>query len=158
MSQYDVSAMSSASPSTVYGLLLDGSSWPRWSPIDSYEPGTPSDRSVQAGPGAPSGGPMPGPVGQVRVFRTGRNVSREEIVEVEQDRRLVYAMLSDGSGLLRGYRGQIDLEPQLGGGTRVRWRATWRSPVPIVGWLMERYLSRFQQRMVEGLARCAEGA
>lgn len=105
MNQYDVSAMSSASPSTVYELLLDGSSWPRWSPIDSYEPGTPSGRFVQAGP-----------VGQVRVFRTGRNVSREEIVEVVQDRRLVYAMLSDGSGLLRGYRGQIawSLNPATG--------------------------------------------
>ena len=158
MSHYDVNAMSSANPATVYRLLLDGSTWPRWSPIDSYEPGTTSDHSVRAGPGGPSDGPTPGPLGQVRVFRTGRNVSREEIVEVVPDRRLVYAMLSDGSGLLRDYRGEVDLEPQPGDGTRISWRATWRSPVPIVGWLMERYLSRFQQRMVLGLARYAEVA
>lgn len=151
VNHYDVSTTTGASAAKVYGLLLDGSTWPRWSAIDSWAPGAPDAE----GGGAHAA--TSGPVGQVREFRTGRNVSREEIVEAVPDRRMVYAML-DGSGLLPGYRGQVDLEPQPGGGTRIRWRATWRSRLPGVDWLMERYLSRFQLRMVQGLARYAEAA
>lgn len=134
---YDVHATSHADSSRVFALLLDGTSWPRWSRIDSYE-----EEQAAEGP--------------TRVFRTGRNVSRERVVEVEPDRKLAYEMLSDAGGLLRGYRGTIDLTPTADGGTTIRWRATWSTTAPVVGWLMERYLRRFQQHMVDGLARYAE--
>ena len=144
MSSYDVSASCRADPSRVFGLLVDGSTWPEWSPIDSY------DAEPKAGAIAPAAH-----AGTVRVFRTGRNVSRERVVELVPDRRLTYEMLS-GSSLLQDYRGQIDVSPESGGGTRIRWRAAWRSPVPGVGWLMQRYLRGFQQRMVDGLASHAD--
>ena len=134
---YDVHASSRADRARVFALLLDGRTWPLWSRIDSYEEEQAAD-------------------GPTRVFRTGRNVSRERLVEVEPQRRLVYEMLSDGGGLLRGYRGTIELTPTADGGTNIRWRATWSTSAPVVGWLMERYLRRFQQHMVDGLARYAE--
>lgn len=147
MNSYDVTASCRAEPSRVFALLVDGSTWPDWSPIDAYD----------AEAGAVDGDPAALAAGgrAVRVFRTGRNVSRERIVELVPDRRLAYEMLS-GSGLLRKYRGQIDVTAQTGGGTRIRWRGVWRSPVPGVGWFMQRYLRAFQQRMVDGLARHAD--
>ena len=143
----------------MYALVVDGSSWPDWSAIDSYEV-EPIDTAGDHGgpaPGAATGDPsaLLAQGRALRVFRTGSNVSRERIVELVPDRRLVYEMVS-GSGLLRDYRGQIDVDPEPTGGTRVRWRATWRSPFPGVGWLMQRYLRGFQQRMVDGLAAHAD--
>lgn len=33
----NVTALTPATPEAVYGLLAEGSSWPRWSPIESFE-------------------------------------------------------------------------------------------------------------------------
>lgn len=140
MSGYQVHAVSSAPPARVYELLLDGSTWPSWSAIDSF-------RSE----GATSGGRS----GDVRVFTTGKNVSRERITAAEQNRSMSYEMIS-GSWLLQGYHGRIDLLPTSDGGTRIEWRATWRAPLPGAGLLMERYLGGFQQQMVDGLAQFAQ--
>ena len=156
---FNVSATTSASAPAVYLILMDASAVPRYTPIDSYEPGAPEDGDVRAGPDAPGGSPATGPVGEVRVFRAGRRVTRERIVEVVQDRRMVYEMLSGQTGMFRGYRGQVDLQPQPDGGTLIRWGATWRSPLPGVGWLVARLMGRyFQRNMVQGLARYAEEA
>lgn len=137
MSGYDVSAVSSADPHRIFSLLLDGSTWPQWSPIDSFESEPLADG------------------GEVRLFRTGTNVSRERVTGTRADRQLLYEMTSGGRGLLRRYRGQIDLQPLPDGGTRIRWRATWYSPIPGAGLVMQRYLTGFQQRMVDGLAEHA---
>ena len=56
-------------PAAVFALLADGSTWPRWSPIDAFELEAP-------GAGDPEG------VGAIRVFTTGRHVSRERVVTV----------------------------------------------------------------------------
>ena len=155
---YDVSASCRAGTSRVYALLVDGATWPRWSRIASYEVAR-NDATSNVAATAPSDGELPELVAQgkaIRVFRTGRTTSRERIVELVPNRRLAYEMLSDAGGLLRGYRGQIELAPTSTGGTHIRWRATWRSPVPVVGWLMQRYMRGFQQQMVNGLARYAD--
>ena len=140
MSGYQVHAVATAPPARVYELLLDGSTWPSWSAIDSF-------RSE----GSTSGGRS----GDVRVFTTGKNVSRERITDTEQDRSMSYEMIS-GSWLLRHYHGRIDLLPTPDGGTRIEWKATWTAPLPGAGLLMERYLRGFQQQMVDGLARFAD--
>ncbi len=90
------------------GSCGTGATWPVWSPIESFE-------LEQEGP---DGGES---LGAIRVFRTGRATSREEIVELEPDRRFSYALLS---GLpLRGYRADVDLEPR-DGGTAIHWHST----------------------------------
>ena len=140
MSGYNVQAVSTAPPGRVYDLLLDGGTWPRWSPIDSFESEGPTSD---------------GSVGAVRVFTTGKNVTRERITHTDQNRSMSYEIIT-GSRLLLEYHGRIDLHPTHDGGTRIEWRATWRAPFPGAGLLMELYLRRFQQQMVDGLARFAQ--
>ena len=38
-----VTAVSPSSPDVIYELLADGSTWPRWSPIESFELERPGD-------------------------------------------------------------------------------------------------------------------
>jgi uncharacterized protein YndB with AHSA1/START domain len=140
MSKYNVQAVSTASPKRVYDLLLDGRTWPRWSAIDSFESEGPSSN---------------GSIGDVRVFTTGKNATRERITHTEENRSVSYEILT-GSRLLLEYQGRIDLHPTPHGGTRIEWHATWRAPFPGAGLLMERFLRRFQQHMVNGLAQFAQ--
>jgi hypothetical protein len=144
MRSYDVYAVTTASPAVVYGLLLDGATWPDWSQIDTYswEPdqGTTKSATIEA-----SG---------VRIFRTGHNVTRERVTSVSRDRMMTYEIVQ-GNWFLQNYKGQIDLKPDGKSGTRIRWRAQWKTPLPWVGFLMERYMRKFQQEMVNGLAQFA---
>lgn len=142
MVQIDVTAQSTADPDTVYALLADGATWPVWSPIGSFT-------LEREGTSAREG------LGAIRVFRTGRTVSREELVELVPGRRLSYALLS---GLpLVGYRADVDLTP-TGTGTRIRWHSTFRPRIPGTGWLYKAVLGRFIQRCADGLARHAAQA
>lgn len=119
----------------IYGLLADSSSWPEWTPIDSYELVEP---------------PRPDGVGGVRVFRTGRIRVKERIVERVPDRRVSYVLLE---GLaIRDYRADVDLNA-VDGGTAVRWHTTFRPKVPGMGWIYRRALLKATQAFVEGLAR-----
>jgi uncharacterized protein YndB with AHSA1/START domain len=131
-----VTARSTADVATVYRLLADSSGWPTWSPLETYE----LER-----PGATS----PCGLGAIRVYRTGRYTSREEIVELVPDRRLSYTLLS---GLpLRGYRADVDISPD-GDGTVIHWRSRFTAAVPGTGWLYRLSLGRFIQRCADGLA------
>lgn len=131
-----VRATSPAAPETLYALVADGTTWPDWAPMDSFTLERPGE----------SGGES---VGAVRVFRTGRHVSREQIVELVPGRRLSYVLLS---GLpLRDYRADIDLLPEPGG-TVVSWRSRFRPKLPGTGWIYRAALRRFIQRCADGLA------
>jgi hypothetical protein len=133
MQTIDARAHSDADATTLYALLLDGATWPIWSPLRSYnsEESHDSERSI-------------------RVFRTGRITSRERVVQQVPDRRFSYELVS---GLpLRGYRADIDLTPVGSGGTDIRWHSTFRAKVPGTGWLYRVVLGRFIQRCVDGLA------
>src|SRR2546430_1033075 len=102
----DVTARSAADAQTIYRLLADGRTWPTWSPIGSFTPGDPAE--------------VPEKVGDIRLFRTGRTLSRERIVELVPGRRISYELLA---GLpLRGYRADVDLTPEAGG-TVIHWRS-----------------------------------
>lgn len=135
----DVTAHSRAAPSAVFGLLVDGSTWPRWSPIESFE----LERE---------GDPPPEGPGAIRRFRRGRTTGRDEIVEVVQNRRFAYTSLS---GLpIRDYRATIDLEP-ASDGTTIRWRASFFPKIPGTGWVWQRGLTRFLRDCAQGLAEHA---
>jgi uncharacterized protein YndB with AHSA1/START domain len=136
----EVTQHSAAPPAAVFALLVDGETWPRWSPIEAFE----LERA---------GDPPPEGAGAIRVFRRGRTTGRDEIVEVVPDRRLIYRSLS---GLpVRDYRAHVDLEPD-GDGTAIRWGASFAPKVPGAGWLLERGLRRFLEQCVRGLAEHAE--
>jgi Polyketide cyclase / dehydrase and lipid transport len=132
----EVTAHSHAARDVVFVLLADGTTWPRWSPIESFELERPGDPPPE-GPGA------------IRIFRRGRTIGRDQIVEVVPGRRFGYASLS---GLpVRDYRAHVDLEPQADG-TTIRWQASFLPKVPGTGWLLERGLRRFLDQCAQGLA------
>ncbi len=133
---------SDAEPCAVFGLLIDGSTWPEWSPIGSFE-------LIEPGDASPEG------LGAVRLFTTGRVKSRERVVERSPDRVFSYVL---ESGLpLRDYRATIDLSPTVSG-TTIHWRSTFRAKVPGTGWLYRLQLGNFIGRTVDGLALAASGS
>lgn len=133
----DLTVESPADPHTLYGLLTDSSSWPRWSPIETVELEQPGD-------------PPPEGVGAIRRQRRGRTTGRDQIVELVPDRRFGYISLS---GLpVRDYRATVDLEATATG-ARIRWQASFAPKFPGTGGLLERGLRSFLQRCAEGLAR-----
>ncbi|MGH3944032.1 MAG: SRPBCC family protein [Pseudonocardiaceae bacterium] len=89
----EVKVHTSADAATVYALLRDGTTWPTWSPIDSF-------RLERAGDGEPEG------LGAIRIFRKGRVTGRDQIVGLVPDRRFSYRHVT---GLpVRDYRGDVD--------------------------------------------------
>ncbi|HMG27313.1 MAG TPA: SRPBCC family protein [Acidimicrobiia bacterium] len=132
----EVTAHSDAAPDAVFALLADGTTWPRWSPIESFE----LERE---------GDPAPEGPGAIRVFRRGRTVGRDQLVDVAPSERLVYASLS---GLpVRDYLAEIELTAAVGG-TDVRWQASFFPKIPGTGWLWERGLRRFLEQCARGVA------
>ena len=138
----DVTVTTGADPDSVYALLADGSTWPEWSPIGSFE-------LIAPGSGTPEG------LGAVRLFTTGRHKSRERVVTCQPGQVFAYEL---EAGLpLREYRAVVTLtsSPQ---GTAINWRSTVRPKVPGTGWLYRRGLGKFIGRTVEGLAAAADRA
>jgi hypothetical protein len=126
----------------VYALLADGTTWPQWSPIDSFE-------LIAPGNGTPEG------LGAVRLFTTGRHKSRERIVTCRPGQVFAYEL---EAGLpLRGYRAEVTLSPSPQG-TAINWRSTFRPKVPGTGWVYRRELGKFIGRTVAGLAAAADRA
>jgi hypothetical protein len=141
--EIDVSSTTPARAETVFALLADGSTWPDWAPIDSFE----LERT---------GDPPPEGVGAIRVFKRGRVTGRDEIVELVPGRRLGYVSIS---GLaIKDYRATVDLDEigdEAGDGTAVRWRASFLPKIPGTGPILQRGIGRFLQQCADGLARKA---
>jgi uncharacterized protein YndB with AHSA1/START domain len=131
-----------AAPDTVWKLLADAEGWSRWSPMDE---------SALERPGAADRNG----VGALRRFRTGRMVSREEVVVFDAPHHLAYTLVS---GLpLRDYRADFRLA-RTAQGTRVDWSAQFRPPFPGTGWLYAFMIRRFVVRFFATLAAAAEQA
>jgi Polyketide cyclase / dehydrase and lipid transport len=138
----DRTATTTADPLAVYALLADGSTWPQWSPLGSFE-------LIEPGDGTPEG------LGAVRLFTTGRVKSRERVVERAPGEAFSYVL---EAGLpLRDYRAVVTLTP-TDAGTSIRWRSTFHAKVPGTGWIYRRQLGTFIGRVVEGLAAAAAQA
>ncbi len=135
MQEIDIRRWIEAEPAVLWELIDDSSSWPTWTPIDSFE--LARERSA-------------GGTGEIRIFTTGRVRVCEEIVERQPQRRLSYVLLS---GLaVRHYRADIDLAP-VADGTELRWHTTFDAKAPGSGWLYRRALTRATGAFVDGLAR-----
>lgn len=136
--QIHVRRTAEADPAAVWRLLGDSSTWPSWTPIESFELERPGDADG---------------LGEVRVFTTGRLRVREEIVEIRTTRRLSYRLLS---GLaVRDYRADVELisRPALGpASTDIHWHTTFSAKFPGFGWLYRRAIAKATQKFVDGLA------
>ncbi|QKV74765.1 SRPBCC family protein [Amycolatopsis sp. Hca4] len=132
-----VHASSAASAADLYALLRDGASWPKWSPLGSFE-------LVREGESEPEG------LGAVRLFKTNGVRSYERIVALEPGRRFGYAL---ERGLpLRDYVAYVDLSPR-DGGTDIHWHSTFTPKIPGTGWFYRWFLGSFIKRVAAGLAR-----
>jgi hypothetical protein len=62
----DVGAHTRATPDVIFALLVDGETWPEWSPIEDFELEQAGDPHTRAG--------------EIRVLRKGRTIGRDQIV------------------------------------------------------------------------------
>ena len=134
------SATTTASAESVWALVADAAGYRNWTPMDETSLERPG--SVE-----------PDGVGALRRFRTGRTVSREEVVAFEAPRHLGYVLVS---GLpLKDYRADVTISPRANG-TSITWESRFRGKVPGTGRLYGAMLRVFLRRMVKGLAVAAE--
>ena len=131
----DVRVPTTADPKVLYQLLLDGSTWPEWSSLDSFEMIRGND----------------GELGAVRLFRTGKNRSYEELVALVPDRQLSYQLVPPHNLPFRTYRADVEIH----GGT-VRWHSTFEPKRRGTGWLIKLVFRPFLKRTARGLAARAE--
>ena len=130
-----------ADPARSIALLADGSTWPEWSPIGSFE-------LVEPGDGAPEGW---APSVSSRTGR--RHKSRERVVERTPGRGFSY-VLEAGLPCATTWPSSR-CAPSTGGGTTISWRSTFRAKVPGTGWLYRRQLGEFIGQTVERAGRAA---
>lgn len=133
--EVDVRRTVPAPPPVVFRYLADRTTWPTWSGHDRFELLQPGATERQG-------------VGAIGLLYSGRNVMREEIVELQPDRRVSYALLEGMP--LRDYRADVDLEP-AGAGTAVRWHSRFEAPFG-TGWLYRLVLTLFITRALRGLS------
>jgi hypothetical protein len=126
---------SEASPAAAYAALRDGSTWPEWTTIDSFELEHPGD-------GTPEG------LGAIRIWHTGRHTLREEVVELIPERRFSYVVLS-GLGV-KGYRADVDITP-TDRGCDIHWHSAFDAKVPGFGGVYRRALQKATEGFVTGL-------
>ena len=138
--QIAVSAHSEASPSDVFTILKDGSTWPRWGMFTGFE-------LERQGKTDPLG------VGAIRVFVSRHARAREEVVEFEDGRQLSYVLLSGMS--LRNYRADVRLSPGRAGGTDISWRSRFEVASPVAAWFWKLVMHRVLGSTARKMAKAA---
>jgi Polyketide cyclase / dehydrase and lipid transport len=141
----EASGFTSAAPHSVWPLIGEAERWAEWA-------GFTRATLERPGTGDPQG------VGALRHFSIGPGGSREEVVAWEPPHHLAYTIVSGFP--VREYRADVHLEAE-GGGTRVRWEATFDERFPGTGAVMrvvvDRLIHRFVHRLVRHSARLGEG-
>lgn len=135
-----VTALTPAPASAVYALLADGSTWPRWTTIESFELERPGDRPPEG-------------VGAIRLFRSGRTTGHDEILELVPNQRFTYSSRSNLP--VRDYVGEVTLADATDGGTTIHWHSSFLPKTPGTGWIVERGIRGFIDKCVRGLAEYA---
>jgi hypothetical protein len=134
LQEIDVRTSSAASAAELWARLDKSSTWPEWTPIETFTLERPAGEDG---------------LGEIRLFKTGRVTVREEIVERRPEERLTYVLL--GGLALKDYRAEIDLAPAAAG-TEIRWHTTFHSKIPGMGWIYRRALDKVTREFVDGLA------
>jgi uncharacterized protein YndB with AHSA1/START domain len=136
---YAIHTHIAAPPETVFALLADALSWPRW----SFVPLAQRERE---------GMPPPDGLGAIRRFGTRFLGSREQVVTYEPPHHFAYVILS---GIpVKGYRADVELQ-RTASGTALRWRARFDPSVPGTGPLLCLALRLFIYYHARHLARYA---
>jgi uncharacterized protein YndB with AHSA1/START domain len=146
MNRLEVSAerTAQAPPEAVWALVSDATRYPEWGPWRAAEYRRQGETSPR-GPGA------------VQWLQSSQRylgrypVSVEQILEVEEGRRLAYTVV--GGIPVRNYRAEVTLAPS-GGGTHIRWAAGFDATPR--GRLVWRGLRTLYPQIVEALATAAE--
>jgi hypothetical protein len=139
---FEVVARSPASAAAVFETLADIPGWQEWG-----RPFVP--RSIRERDGAPE----PNGVGAIRKAGAAGFWVHEEIVEFIPPARLSYILA--GPLPLRRYRATVELEPDVGGGTLIRWRGRFEPTLPGTGPLLTRALRGVIAGLAKRLARAA---
>ena len=133
-----------AAPAIVWALVSNAMTYPQWGPWSEAGYRSPGDASPR-GPGA------------VYWLRSSHRyglkhpVTVERILDAEEGKFLAYTVIE---GIpVRHYRAEITLTP-AGGGTRIRWTASWDRT--LAGRLVHRSLRTLYPQIVAGLAAAAE--
>jgi uncharacterized protein YndB with AHSA1/START domain len=142
--QVEAEQTARATPRAVWALVSDANRYPEWGPWSAAGYQRPGDDSPR-GPGA------------VQWLRSAqraylrRPTSIEKVLEVEEDRKLVYTVI--GGIPVRNYRAEVTLTP-VADGTRIRWAASWDTTM--AGRLVQRGLRKFYPQMMAALVAAAE--
>ena len=127
-----------AGPEAVWPLVADVTRYPEWGPWDEGGYDRPGDGSEHGS-------------GAVRRLRYGRTTTVEQVLDVEDGRRIAYTVLK---GIpVRNYRGEVVLTP-TGEGTRVNWSATWDGT--LLGRIVHRRLRTFFPGVVADLVAASD--
>jgi uncharacterized protein YndB with AHSA1/START domain len=127
-----------ASPAAVWSLLADADAYCRWGIWSESA----WDSAAGTAPGAP---------GSIRRLRSGRVRVVEQILEVDEGRRLAYTVLR---GLpVRHYRAEVTVTPKADG-AHIRWAGEWDAT--LLGRLLRRRLSATYAEVVGRLVAAAE--
>ena len=132
------SAITTASQEAVFDLLADGSTWPKWSPINSF-------KLVVESPGGGEG------VGAIRQFGTGLTGAQEEIVLLDSPTAFAYKLVKSKVLHVRDYRADVTLAPHAEG-TTITWAGSFRPLFPGSGWIWKRVIDGLYRQFAEGLA------
>lgn len=88
-------------------------------------------------------------VGCVRAFSLAPGL-REQVIRFEPPHRMEYRVIA-GAFPLADHHGEVVFEPD-GAGTRVIWRVSFRSRIPLTGGLIRRGLTMLFNRILANLA------
>jgi uncharacterized protein YndB with AHSA1/START domain len=135
MNHVEVVRRYAAAPQQVWDVYTDHARMSEWAGL----PGAALER-----PGEPHRNGR----GAIRTFQGG---VREEILDFEPPKRMTYRVIG-GPFPFRNHFGEVDLEPD-GTGTRLVWRCRFEPKIPGTGWLLQRLITRFFARALDGLGR-----
>ena len=137
---YDIEAESSAPIGVVFEVIADAPGWSRW------------NRSIGRASWETEGEPSPWGVGAVRALGAKAGpLSRERIVEFDAPNHQAYVIVS-GPMPVKNYRADVRLTSTAEGGTKISWRGSWTTKVPLVSG----FLTKAVRGFAVGAAREAE--